>query len=151
MVDAPDGGEVSPVKSAVAIGVLASVYECAQHFHYTLMVVTGGRDPQTFESAPLSSVEIAENALAARIARLVSDDGGTEVEAEYLVWSDEHNAWWAPDECGYVVKVADAGRYSATTAARIISGDVLKTERLVPAAGAVDGKWPAENVGKYPL
>ena len=33
----------------------------------------------------------------------------------YLVWSNEHNAWWGPGETGYVRRVAEAGRYTPTT------------------------------------
>ena len=38
---------------------------------------------------------------------------------EYLVWSNEHNAWWGPGEMGYVRRVADAGRYTRDHALRI--------------------------------
>ena len=32
-------------------------------------------------------------------------------EGLYLIWSNEHRAWWAPEECGYVHRVSQAGRY----------------------------------------
>jgi hypothetical protein len=31
--------------------------------------------------------------------------------AAYLIWSNEHEAWWGPGEMGYVLNVAHAGRY----------------------------------------
>jgi hypothetical protein len=31
---------------------------------------------------------------------------------EYLIWSNEHRAWWGPGERGYVRKISAAGRYS---------------------------------------
>ena len=34
---------------------------------------------------------------------------------EYLIWSHEHTAWWAPNAQGYVKEVKDAGRYPAET------------------------------------
>lgn len=34
----------------------------------------------------------------------------------YLIWSNEHRAWWGPDECGYVRRLGDAGRYSRADA-----------------------------------
>lgn len=30
----------------------------------------------------------------------------------YLIWSNEHRAWWRPDARGYTVHVDRAGRYS---------------------------------------
>ena len=31
---------------------------------------------------------------------------------DYLIWSNEHGAWWGPGERGYVREIARAGRYS---------------------------------------
>ena len=31
---------------------------------------------------------------------------------DYLVWSNEHRAWWGPFHAGYVKRVSDAGRYT---------------------------------------
>lgn len=39
----------------------------------------------------------------------------------YLVWSNEHAAWWAPDRCGYTRIIANAGRYSRAEA-MVIAG-----------------------------
>lgn len=61
----------------------------------------------------------------------------------YLIWSDEHKAWWAPDGCGYVQTVREAGRYDAENAARIIANDIMHEERLVPESQAADDRWPA--------
>lgn len=30
----------------------------------------------------------------------------------YLIWSNEHRAWWGPGECGYVPQLSKAGRYT---------------------------------------
>ncbi len=30
----------------------------------------------------------------------------------YLVWSDEHRAWWKPGARGYTTRIAEAGRFS---------------------------------------
>ena len=32
--------------------------------------------------------------------------------SEYLIWSNEHRAWWGPGSAGYRRRVEDAGRYS---------------------------------------
>lgn len=31
---------------------------------------------------------------------------------EYLVWSNEHRAWWRPSAAGYTVHMEAAGRYT---------------------------------------
>lgn len=30
---------------------------------------------------------------------------------EYLIWSEEHGAWWAKNRCGYTTSMKRAGRY----------------------------------------
>lgn len=47
--------------------------------------------------------------------------------AAYLVWSNEHSAWWGPNRCGYTRVIASAGRYSRAEALTI--------------AGTRDGGW----------
>ena len=37
----------------------------------------------------------------------------------WVIWSFEHDAWWAPDEWGYVVTLAQAGRYTEARARAI--------------------------------
>jgi hypothetical protein len=39
--------------------------------------------------------------------------------SDYLVWSNEHRAWWGPKHCGYCIKLEDAGRYSRKEALKI--------------------------------
>lgn len=34
------------------------------------------------------------------------------MEGKYLIWSNEHRAWWGPDHRGYVKGVWSAGTYS---------------------------------------
>lgn len=36
----------------------------------------------------------------------------------WLVWSNEHSAWWRADAAGYTYKVAEAGRYTEADAIR---------------------------------
>lgn len=48
----------------------------------------------------------------------------------YLIWSNEHRAWWGPGERGYVRSLAAAGRYSRPHALSICT-------RAVPGAVAL--------------
>lgn len=37
----------------------------------------------------------------------------------YLVWSNEHRAWWAPNRLGYTSDIDNAGRYGRDEALEI--------------------------------
>lgn len=41
---------------------------------------------------------------------------------QYLVWSNEHRAWWRPNSAGYTRFVESAGRYSRAEAIDIARG-----------------------------
>lgn len=41
---------------------------------------------------------------------------------EYLIWSNEHRAWWRADSCGYTTALEAAGRYHRTEAIEICAG-----------------------------
>jgi hypothetical protein len=40
----------------------------------------------------------------------------------YLIWSNEHRAWWRANSCGYTIHVDQAGRYPRDEALEIASG-----------------------------
>ena len=42
-----------------------------------------------------------------------------EVEILWLIWSNEHNAWWRSNACGYTSDIKSAGRYPLSHARRI--------------------------------
>lgn len=46
----------------------------------------------------------------------------SEMTTIYLVWSMEHNCWWAPAHNGYVSKREEAGRYTYEQADEIVRG-----------------------------
>ena len=50
----------------------------------------------------------------------------------YLVWSNEHRAWWRPNSQGYTTKIEAAGRYDRDEAIAISRG------RGWPATGIPD-------------
>jgi hypothetical protein len=39
----------------------------------------------------------------------------------YLIWSNEHRAWWGPNRCGYFTSIDSAGRYLRDEAIKIAS------------------------------
>jgi hypothetical protein len=41
------------------------------------------------------------------------------MSAVYLVWSEEHGAWWRPARCGYTTSLKRAGRYTREDAVEI--------------------------------
>ena len=40
-------------------------------------------------------------------------------EEDYLIWSEEHGAWWGPHHYGYTRSMKKAGRYSKEQAEAI--------------------------------
>lgn len=68
----------------------------------------------------------AEACRAAIAAAAVSNSGIDPV----LIWSMEHNAWWAAHECGYTTERGAAGRYTRERAQQIVDGSGGKNERI---------------------
>jgi hypothetical protein len=57
----------------------------------------------------------------------------------FLIWSNEHHAWWGPAESGYTQHIDEAGRYRRDDADRIcrhatVDGQ-LSTDRTDPVTG----------------
>lgn len=42
--------------------------------------------------------------------------------SNYLIWSNEHRAWWRPGHSGYTNHVSAAGRYNDKEALEICNG-----------------------------
>jgi hypothetical protein len=63
----------------------------------------------------------------ARAALAAMQPRGEQQAGRYLVWSNEHQAWWGPDHRGYTRYITRAGRYSRDDALSI--------------AGTRDGGW----------
>lgn len=36
----------------------------------------------------------------------------------YMIWSNEHRAWWRPNAAGYTADIAQAGRYTRNDAVK---------------------------------
>lgn len=39
---------------------------------------------------------------------------------QFLIWSEEHGAWWRPNRCGYTTSMKRAGRYDGLSAEDIV-------------------------------
>lgn len=57
----------------------------------------------------------------------------------YLIWSNEHKAWWRPVECGYTQSKEEADLYSLKRATEIclsanrhLGDDRIPHEAIVP-------------------
>ncbi len=52
----------------------------------------------------------------------------------YLIWSNEHKAWWRENSAGYTVHLEDAGRYSRGEAITICQSahDGWRKEKAPP-------------------
>lgn len=59
----------------------------------------------------------------------------------WLVWSNEHKAWWGPRRHGYYVDIAAAGRYSYDDAVDICNG----RDYPWPPSVLPNGHWPEDN------
>jgi hypothetical protein len=40
--------------------------------------------------------------------------------AEYMIWSNEHGAWWRPNERGYTTLLHEAGSYTFEEMRKIV-------------------------------
>lgn len=62
---------------------------------------------------------------------------------KWLIWSNEHRGWWAPDSHGYVSARTDAGRYDFDEALEIVTGANKHLQRHVPNE-TMCPDWPAQ-------
>lgn len=51
---------------------------------------------------------------------------------KYLIWSNEHSAWWKPAGRGYTLKMAEAGTYSEAEAVDICRGAMGSSSVMPP-------------------
>lgn len=54
------------------------------------------------------------------------------LESGWLVWSNEHGAWWRADRSGYTGSITEAGRYTFDEAVRSM-GPKVRPEAMVPS------------------
>lgn len=51
---------------------------------------------------------------------------------EWLIWSNEHRAWWGPNNCGYPKDVSNAGRYTFAEAREICTSRSWESVNIPP-------------------
>lgn len=55
----------------------------------------------------------------------------------WLIWSNEHRAWWRAHSCGYTRRIEDAGLYSYAEAKSIC---------FPPHFRGIAGDWPPPEI-----
>jgi hypothetical protein len=58
-------------------------------------------------------------------------------DLRWMIWSNEHRAWWRPASCGYTRKIEEAGLYSYAEAKAIC---------YPPSFRGVDHDWPPPEI-----
>ena len=54
------------------------------------------------------------------------------MESLWLIWSNEHHAYWAPERCGYTKSANAAGRYQFSEAIEICRDARIATNDDAP-------------------
>jgi hypothetical protein len=118
--------------------------ECQKHYEHN--PVSGrNRLPEGYQTVG----GIAADAIDATTAPAAQAD-------LWLVWSNEHGAWWGPNESGYYTDIRSAGRYTKEKAmecadSRSHTKGKLPPEVIISERDAMEGKNPnAAQAGKAP-
>lgn len=80
--------------------------------------------------------------------KVINEDVADQVhDRVWLVWSNQHKAWWNPNSCGYTMEVKEAGRY---TLAEAIDKCEMRSKRkdLIPPEVAVPSPEWIEKLSK---
>jgi hypothetical protein len=77
--------------------------------------------PKTFRRASASTFGPSNVGFTGGARRASESAMTTTAQEQWLIWSHEHRAWWAANQCGYVVKRSNAGRYSFDEACLIVA------------------------------
>jgi hypothetical protein len=56
-------------------------------------------------------------------------------EELWLIWSNEHRAWWRANSCGYTQLAVDAGRYTMDEAVKICRAADYRSGSLMYGTG----------------
>ena len=71
---------------------------------------------------------------------------------KYLIWSEEHSAWWNPRSAGYTNKITRAGIYDEDEAKSIVEsanhGDLTFNEIAIPVPEDLEQKKQFKHRGR---
>lgn len=62
------------------------------------------------------------------------------LQTQWIIWSNEHQAYWGPNNSGYRRKIENAGRYTYEEARAICFPGRGRAHRALEPIG--DGGWP---------
>ena len=66
----------------------------------------------------------------------------------FVIWSIEHNAWWAPMRQGYTRDVLSAGQYDRYEANEIVhDANIVRVEECMIPVACVECAEPFERIG----
>lgn len=68
----------------------------------------------------------------------------------YLIWSIEHSAWWAADQCGYTRELHQAGYYGEADSREIVARANRRTvnECRIPVACVAQEVSDGQNLSR---
>lgn len=66
------------------------------------------------------------------------------MEELWLIWSEEHRAWWAPNHKGYVQERKQAGKYTYDDACDIVKGANVNFKDVPNEAMVRAESWDGE-------
>lgn len=83
-------------------------------------------------------------------------DDDEDAETTYLVWSNEHRAWWGPSNSGYTGDLWSAGRYTFDAARKACNGrdwpqDAPPPEVMVAAPESAHPRFTAKELRAVPI
>lgn len=79
----------------------------------------------------------ARDALSRVEAALAETEEESALSGKYVIWSNEHRAWWRANSCGYSVNIMGAGLYEKDEAEKICRCAAERHEEMHPAAEAL--------------
>lgn len=101
--------------TATASTPLADLLDAAKEFIPGGIAIGNGNVPDSL-TIPLDTTMGELRKLEAAIKKAEAPG----VVPLYLIWSNEHRAWWAPNRQGYCQSIELAGRYSRSEAMEIV-------------------------------
>jgi hypothetical protein len=64
------------------------------------------------------------------------------MSGRWLIWSEEHGAWWKPGRLGYPRSIREAGRYSFDETSEIVENANRYVASGFNEVAMIDPIWP---------